>query len=451
MTTPRLKRLLIVTPRWIPNAAPDLQRVRMSLPYYRSLGWEPILLTVDPRHVETSLEPDLAQTIPDDITVYRCGALSRRWTRFIGLGSLGIRAFHSLYRTGREILEREKIDLVFVSTTEFLVTTIARRWQKETGVPYVIDLQDPWRTSHYEQPNAPKPPGGWKYQIARFLAWALEERSFARAAGFISVSPHYLHSLSERYTWFKRRLTTVIPFGSSPKDFEAAGQVSPRPRLIPRKTAHAVHLVYTGAVGPALPDGIEALFGACQDYLRNNLALSDQLYLHFIGSRYVSSQESAPDLQPYAERFGLTAQVHEIPHRVGYLESLRWQLEGDALILLGSRDPAYSPSKLFTYLRSGKPILALVIPDSHLEQLLSRFGGAFVVRCGPTVAAGEVNAGVKRFLDSAFASFPMKHLPFRDEATLDAHFGPAALTARQCAFFEETLTAITSDSSHTHS
>ena len=37
-----MRRVLIVSPSFPPISAADLHRVRMSLPYYREFGWEPI-------------------------------------------------------------------------------------------------------------------------------------------------------------------------------------------------------------------------------------------------------------------------------------------------------------------------------------------------------------------------------------------------------------------------
>jgi len=47
-----LKKFLIVSPHFPPINAPDMQRVRMSLPYYRRCGWDPEVLTVDERWQE---------------------------------------------------------------------------------------------------------------------------------------------------------------------------------------------------------------------------------------------------------------------------------------------------------------------------------------------------------------------------------------------------------------
>jgi hypothetical protein len=190
MTAPvTLRRVLIVSPHFPPINAPDMQRVRMSLPYYRSCGWEPIVLCVGDAWQDGVREPALAQTIPADIRIVHVPALSLRWTRLIGLGDLGLRCWLHFLFVGLRLIREEKIDLVFFSNTQFVTFTLGRIWRMLVGTPYVFDMQDPWRTNYYERRGSRRPPGGWKYQIARFMAWALEGWSFRRVGGIISVSP----------------------------------------------------------------------------------------------------------------------------------------------------------------------------------------------------------------------------------------------------------------------
>jgi len=438
-----MKRVLIVTPRWIPLVSPDMQRVRASLPYYRANGWEPVLLCVDPEAAGGVPEPALADTVPGDIKVYRCGAIPPRWARWLGIGSLGLRAWFPLLRAGRSAIEREKIDLVFVSTTEFVVTAAARLWKQATGTPYIVDVQDPWRTSHYERPDAPSPPGGWKYQFARFVAWSLEESSFSRAAALMSVSPLYLETLRERYRWMATMPTAAIPFGAADRDLPRLTASRPSAGGFSPRAPHLVHLVYTGAAGPILPHAVGTLFAAFRRYREAEPARAARLRFHFIGTRYVppGAGDEAPLILPVAERWGVESHVEETAHRVGYVESLHRQLQSDALLLLGSIDPAYAPSKLAAYFRSQKPILALVHAGSHLESLLQPLSCAQIVSFSPGILSDKTYREISHFFDLATDGFPPGSLPVRNEAHFEEHFGAAPLTRRQCALFDDALGA----------
>ena len=70
-----VKTILIVSPHFPPINAPDHQRVRMALPFFKECGWEPVVLAVNPEHVEGVRDPLLAQTLPSDLRVVWTEAL----------------------------------------------------------------------------------------------------------------------------------------------------------------------------------------------------------------------------------------------------------------------------------------------------------------------------------------------------------------------------------------
>ena len=75
-----MQTVLIVSPHFPPLSTPDMQRVRMSLPFFSRFGWKPIVLAVQPEFVEGVLDPLLMETVPPEIEIHRLPALppSRR-------------------------------------------------------------------------------------------------------------------------------------------------------------------------------------------------------------------------------------------------------------------------------------------------------------------------------------------------------------------------------------
>src|SRR5829696_8891477 len=90
------RRVLIVSPHFPPVNAPDMQRVRMSLPFYAEFGWEPTVLAVAPTSTERT-EPLLTETFPAGIPVERVRALPADLTRMVGVGNLALRSLPFLY------------------------------------------------------------------------------------------------------------------------------------------------------------------------------------------------------------------------------------------------------------------------------------------------------------------------------------------------------------------
>jgi hypothetical protein len=434
-----LRRVLLVSPHFPPVNAPDAQRARLSLPYFREFGWEPVVLAVDPRQVPGRHDSPSASALPADAVVHRCGALPARLTRLAGLGSLGPRAWLHLRGAGAHLLRRERFDLVFFSTTQFLVFTLGAGWKRKSGVPFVIDVQDPWRTDYYERPGAPPPPGGWKYRFARWQAGHFEEPSFRPAAGFVSVSENYLGQLRARYPWFAAKPSVVIPFGVSEADFAS---VRSDPAIAPAfsREPGCAHLVSVGAVGSIMAGALQALFTALRAFRDEQPALAARLRLHFIGTSYAPPAQARPTVKPIAESYGVGDLVIEQPARIGYPESLKTMLAADALLLLGSDDPGYTPSRIAPYFLADRPVLALVPAGSAAEARLAELDFARIV----SLPATDNNSRATHGFFSDLVTDPARlRAGSRNISLFNAQFTARAGTRRLCEFFDLSLAAKT--------
>ena len=90
-----------------------MQRVRMSIPYYKELGWEPVVLCVDDKFINLYKDDLLNETIPSDIEVHRIKAWPEHLTRKVGVGSLSLRSYYHFKKAGSKLLRERRFDLVF--------------------------------------------------------------------------------------------------------------------------------------------------------------------------------------------------------------------------------------------------------------------------------------------------------------------------------------------------
>jgi hypothetical protein len=415
--------------------APDMQRVRMSLPHYREYGWEPFVLAIDPTSHGGLREDALTGTIPSDISVHRCQALPLKWSRKFGIGNLGLRSWLHLFLAGARIIRCEKIDLIFFSNTQFISFTLGRIWRCLFSVPYVIDLQDPWLTNYYKETPVKDRPGGWKYTVARFQAGILERWSFRRMSGMMSVSQRYLDDLGQRYDWFRKVPVAVINFGASKADLVLASKI---PTVSRKQQGSGARMVYTGVAGTVMQSALAILFDGLSAFRREN-PVSGNLRFAFLGTSYANTKQAAPSVVPIARRYGADELVFETPTRLGLLEALREQVAADALLLLGSPDPAYSASKLYLYYLSGRPILAIVAKGSVLEQSLRELACAVVVTFESTGPNDQTRSQLAAFFRAMLAGFPTGTLPARNDALFQREYLADSLTRRQCELFDRAL------------
>src|SRR5690349_13954411 len=98
-----------------------MQRIRMSLPYFKQYGWEAEIVTVDPKYSDMQKDDLLTQSIPDDIKLHLVKAFSKKWTSKIGLGSIALRSIGSYMLKVNQLLKNQRFDLIYFSTTQFPV------------------------------------------------------------------------------------------------------------------------------------------------------------------------------------------------------------------------------------------------------------------------------------------------------------------------------------------
>jgi hypothetical protein len=429
MPRPRaLRRLLIVAPHFPPVNAPDMQRVRMSLPYYRSFGWDPIVLTVDAARQPEPIDALLAGTVPSNVVVVRTGALPLPLTRLFGIGNVAIRAYGHLRAAGLRIIRNAQIDLVFFSTTMFLCMPLGRVWRRKTKTPFVLDLQDPWASDYEPRDGA----GPRKYGLARRVHARLEPWTMKRASGVVAVSPAYIETIRRRYPWIAEEACATIPFGVALADFAAAARVQPAIRREPLRLTG----VYVGAGGPAMATALRILFAAVGRLHALDSVLAEKLQLAFIGTDYAPAGYGRKSVEPIAAEAGVGAQVTEQTDRVAYFVALQTLRAADFVLLIGSDDAQYTASKAAPCLASRRPIVAILHADSPGVALLGQSKHTTLVtfrsaddieRASEALAAGfsQVAALAGRELDE-------------DLALLEPYTA-SALTAQQCALFDRVM------------
>ncbi|MBL0358829.1 MAG: glycosyltransferase [Chitinophagaceae bacterium] len=363
-----LKKVLIISPYFPPVNTADMHRVRQGLPYFRQLGWEPVVITVDEAYTESySRDELLLHTIPSDIKVHRVKALKTKYTRKVGLGSLSMRAYFNIRRKGNELLRKDHFDLVYFSTTAFHVMALGPEWKRKFKVPFVVDIQDPWRNDFYlDKPKSERPP---KFFIAYNIDKYLEAKTIPFADGIISVSQGYCNTFIKRYPSIKSSRCKVIPFGIADKDVEVMRQYvkkSDKVILSPDK----INIVYAGRGGYDMAFALQIIFSAVAKGLAENNALFNRLHFWFVGTSYANAGSGKKTILPIAASYGLAEYVTEITDRIPYFETL-FVLDKAAILLVpGSTDSTYTASKIYPYIILKKKLLAVFKYNSSVVNLL---------------------------------------------------------------------------------
>ena len=423
------RRVLIVSPQFPPINAPDMQRVRVSLPHYREFGWEAHVLAVEPA-AQQPIEPLLIDTLPSDVPVERVRSISPALARLAGVGNIALRALPYLHAAGSRTIGSKNIDLVLFSTTMFTAMPLGRIWKARHGTPYVLDIQDPWATDYYETHPGATPPA--KYGIMRRVHRVLEPWTMARVDGVLSVSADYVTELKGRYPRVRSVPCETLPFAASTQDFALLER---RPQANRHFTAGdgIRHGVFAGAAGDRLAPALRVLLAALARGCQEQPSAFARLMLHFVGTDYAADARARKSVEPIAAAYGVADRVREETAWAPYFEALQLIRDADFLLIVGSDDPAYVPSKICPYLLAGRPIVAIVHEASPLARLLRDAGAEVVVTFKPgqsvdADAAGELIRQWSRLLQRPSAAPSRRIVPSARE-----------MTARQCAFFDRVI------------
>ena len=400
------RRVLIVTSSYAPAMTADMHRARQLAWELPKLGWEVEILSPDAAYqLRSCLDMDSAEFFaPGTITHF----VSPFWPalfRTLGFGSIGWRAIIPMFWAGRKLLRQRRFDLVFLSTTQFSLFLLGPTWQRRFAVPFVLDFHDPCY-KEAAHPMWARP--SLKHLISGKLAKYVERRAVLRAAGIVSVSPAYIDVLRRRYAdrkpiWLEPGRTAVIPFAAVPRDLEEAAQ-----RVVPGldRSHQPASIVYVGAGGPIM---YRSFFLLCRVFAKLRIQkprLVERVRIALYGTRLGWREGGPRDLADIASEYGVGDLVMENPNRVSYRRSLELLLGSDGALILGVDDPSYTPSKLFSYALSGKPLLASLHkngPALAQFQNNTELGHALWFCQSNEIAMAEATSIVSAFLEEVIS------------------------------------------------
>ncbi len=359
-----VKKALAISPYFVPANTPDMQRLRMALPYFAENGWDVTVATADPGGYEAPLDENLARSIPQDTKIVQLPVWPEATCRRFGFGHLSNRIVVPWREAVRRLLKQRRFDLVFFTTTQAMVMVNGPYWRRTTGVPYVIDLQDPIYVSGgaYTRRNAPG--AYWKYRISQFLSRYVERSAFAAPAAVVATSALYLDTLRDRYPHLRGIPMSAIPFGVAEKDIAEVDAFVPENRLFARSGEEKV-LLYAGRGGPDLHAAMRALFAAAGSLG----AEASKLRFLFVGTSYGPKGSARRQVVPIAEEFGVGHLVEEQTHRSPYFHVLKATKEADCAIVLGSESADYTASKAMATLAAARSVIAIVHRESMVRRL----------------------------------------------------------------------------------
>lgn len=365
---PARRRVLFIAYFFPPLGGAGVYRTLKFVKYLPEFGWEAVVLTCQtgrrylqdislhqdippgtPIHRAPILDPDPGLAFLNRLRLRPLSNWARRW---LALPDLRVGWLPGAYRMGRNIIRQESIQAIYSTSFPYTGHLIGQALKKASGLPWVADFRDEWT----QNPSEIQSPS-----LHRRLSRQWEHNVLQEADRVISVSPIITQGLKELLPPPPPEKFATIVNGYDPDDFSTVD---------PYQRTEKFTLAYTGALyGPRTANFFLA---ALADLLQKNAVPADRIRVRWIGT--------FPGLKAEIERHGLQEQMEILgyqPHHAAIHE----QRCADGLLLLlptlGGEGAV--TGKIFEYLASGKPILALVPPQGVAAQLLRQAGSGWIV------------------------------------------------------------------------
>lgn len=252
--------------------------------------------------------------------------------------------FQPALQAVQEITRRVQFSAVYSTSPPRTCALIARHVAEQHHLPWIMDMRDPWITLVE----------GWRTTIHCPLVrnWHQKAlcRCLQRASVVIANTPVLGEYFANEYPWVAEKVR-VLPngiadtFSSAPLETVRSDQLT----IGHFGTIYGCRTTYDFLQGVSM-------------WLQANPQNRERLNLLFYG-------ESAEDIEGFARRFGMSEVVHVHPP-VPRTEVSAIMERCQALLLLAQQQPMQVPGKVYEYLATGKPIIAMTESNSATGRLL---------------------------------------------------------------------------------
>ncbi len=374
--------LLYISYYWPPSGGPGVQRGLKFCKYLPQYGVQPGILTVDENQASYALkDPTFEREIPEGLEVYRTDTSEpfEYYKKLSGKKEIPYSGFanqktkdtlldkvfkfvrgnlfipdarvgwnkHAL-KKAEELIAAGKYNAILTTSPPHSTQLIGLKLKQKYKLPWVADLRDPWTNIHYYDQLLHTP-------IAKRLDEKYERQVLEQADAIIVTSEDTKRLFLNKPANIHADKIHVIPNGYDEDDF-----------IFESKPPEDIFLItYTGTITEQY--NIDVFLKVIANMQSTHSEINYKL--RFVGkvSEGVKQRISKAGLE------GITEYISYVPHQ----EAIKYMMESTVLLLsIAEVDSVYAnvPGKLFEYLASNKPIVALGPVHSAMDQIIDECG-----------------------------------------------------------------------------
>jgi glycosyltransferase involved in cell wall biosynthesis len=430
-----MKSVLVIAHDFPPFGGGGVLRVFKFVKYLSEFGWNPIVLTVDPKYYPVEfLDHSLMLELGEQIKIYRTKtAIGAYKTKEIKkepkkfnfrniLETLVPEEFRVIQDHGffwlpyalakaQSIIQKENIQLIFTTSPPHNVHILGSILKKRYSLPWVADFRDGWtRNEMYTA----------KSQLRQQIDKVFERFIVNVADQIICVTPELAGDFYQDYPKVKKK-TSVIYNGFDPADFAKLNKVE--------KDKNTFTLSHIGSLAAKPNRSPEIILQAINSIATENKEFKKNFRLEFVGP--IINLPLAEMIKNYSLE-SICSIVGVVPH----LKALEYMQKANALLLLTNHkqkfgDNAILAGKFGEYLFTSNTILA-VVSEGIAKDIIEKY------KLGYVVSPDDLETA-KKILYELFYKWKNNSLPNNDNKGLTTLFNRKCSTEKLANIFNSLL------------
>lgn len=426
-----MKKVLFIAYYFPPMGGSGVQRSTKFTKYLRNFKYNPVVLTVNSSYTRWVKDKSSLKDIPDDTIIYRTPTIDFNWLFKVLWGLRLSKVVGWLLRNVlipdaettwlpfakfrlSQIIKKHKIDIAYISGGPFSSMLLGPYLLKKYNIKYIVDFRDEWTNSLFRLDG--KYP---KHSVKKDNK--LEKHVLNDCSGIVYAVPHYMRANFEsKYPFLKAKKFREITNGFDEEDFSNG-------KLITTPNNSRLNIVYTGTFYDRTKPWI--LWEALQRLYKANMIDTSMISIDIVGKNSVSFV-----MGKYIKDKEIMNMVRFTSH-VGHSEVIRYIEMADTLLIYispGANCKALLTGKIFDYMRSYKPIFAIVPPDGAASELIRQSSTGFVCDTNDV-------EDVKNVFLEVYSKWQNKQLINTPDKEYIAKFGRKYLTSKLVSLFDEVL------------
>jgi len=295
----------------------------------------------------------------------------------------------SAINTAREILKKEKFDLIYVTAPPFSAINMAVKLKKEFNLPMVIDYRDLWLGNQFAFYPTP---------FHKYLHKKMEYQALKAADRIIATNRKMKEKIINNYKFLTFEDIYIIPHGYDPQDFENLE--------IEKKPNDKLRIIYSGIFYEYITP--KYFLKAFKILTKERPDIAANIELHFAGFLRNENKKLIKklELQEFVKEFGYLDH-HSAIVKIMSCDVL-WLMVGR-----GRNADTISSGKLYEYFGTKKPIMAF-LPEGALKTAAQEYRASFIAN------PDDVEA-IKNMFITVYELYRKNSLPAPDVDFIEKH------------------------------